>query len=133
VLRLQSRHQLFPQVFRYVEEYVRKKVDFQGQNPCELGLQEYIERLVERLRDGIVPDDTEGEPPLLPLLNRYKPIGTSAEVDFKTTRPCFATNASHVNQVVADTKTWETSAAFRIEQAVQQGAAKFYVRKTAGC
>ena len=128
VLRLQSRHQLFPQVFRYVEEYVRKKVDFQGQNPCELGLQEYVERLVERLRDGIVPDDTEGEPPLLPLLNRYKPIGTSAEVDFKTTRPCFATNASHINQVVADTKTWETSAAFRIEQAVQQGAAKFYAR-----
>ncbi len=128
VLRLQSRHQLFPQVFRYVEEYVRKKVGFQGQHPCELGLQEYVERLVERLRDGIVPDDTEGEPPLLPLLNRYKPIGTTADVDFKTTRPCFATNASHINQVVTDTKTWETSAAFRIEQAVQQGVAKFYAR-----
>ncbi len=29
---------------------------------------------------------------------------------------------------MADTKTWETSAAFRIEQAVQQGVAKFYAR-----
>lgn len=128
VLRFQSRHQLFPQVFRYVEEYVRKKVDFQGQHPCELGLQEYVRRLVERVRDGIVPDDTEGEAPLLPLLNRYKPIGTTTEVDFKTTRPCFATQGSHINQVVADTKTWETSATFRIEQAVQQGIVKFYSR-----
>ena len=60
-----------------------------GANPCELGLQKYVERIVERLRDAIQPDDTEGEPPLLPLLNRYKPIGTTADVDFKTTRPCF--------------------------------------------
>ena len=128
VLRLQSRHQLFPQVFLHVEEYVRKKVDFQGQHPSELGLQEYVKRLVERIRDGIVPDDTEGEPPLLPILNRYKPIGTTANVDFQTTRPCFTTQGSHINQVVADTKTWETSAAFRIEQTVQQGTVQFYAR-----
>ena len=78
--------------------------------------------------DGILPDETEGEPPLLPLLNRYKSIGTTADVEFKTTRHCFATAASHINQVVADTETWETSAAFRIEKAVQEGAAKFYAR-----
>ncbi|MDS4070461.1 MAG: DEAD/DEAH box helicase family protein [Candidatus Competibacter sp.] len=128
VLRLQSRHQLFPQVYRYVEEYVRRKVDFQGQHPCELGLEKYVQRLVERLRDAIVPDDTEGEPPLLPLLNRYKEIGTTAEVDFKTTRPCFATQTSHVNQVVADTKTWETSVAFRLEQCVRDGTVCCYAR-----
>lgn len=128
VLRLQSRHQLFPQVYRYVEEYVRRKVDFQGQHPCELGLEKYVRRLVERLRDAIVPDDTEGEPPLLPLLNRYKEIGTTAEVDFKTTRPCFATQTSHLNQVVADTKTWETSVAFKLEQCVRDGIVRCYAR-----
>lgn len=128
VLRLQSRHCLFPQVYRYVDEYVRRKVDFQGQHPCELGLEKYLRRLVERLRDAIIPDDAEGEPPLLPLLNRYKPIGTTADVDFKTTRPCFATQASPINQVVADTKTWETSVAFKLEQGAQRSVVRCYAR-----
>ena len=125
VLRLQSRHQLFPQVYRFVADYVERKVDFQGCHPCELGLAKYVERIVERLRDGIEPDEAEGEPPLLPVLYRYKPIGTTADVDFMTKRPCFATQRSHINQVVADTSSWEQSAAFRLEQSK---TVKFYAR-----
>jgi type III restriction enzyme len=125
VLALQSRHQLFPQVFRLVDEYVQRKVDFNGCHPCELGLEKYVQRMVERIRDGIVPDDTEGEPPLLPIINRYKPIGTTAEVDFKTTRPCHATMKSHIDQVVLDTMTWESSAAFHLDAS---DAVKFYAR-----
>ena len=60
--------------------------------------------------------DTEGETPLMPILNRYKPIGTSAEVDFITTRKCYPTQKSQVNQVVLDTQTWESSACFYLEQ-----------------
>ena len=116
VFRLQSRHLLFPQVLRFVQQYVERKVDLQGCDPCELGLKKYVDLIVSRLRDAIVPDEQEGEPPLLPVINRYKPIGTTAEVDFKTTRPCFAAHRSHINQVVADTMTWEESAGFRIEQ-----------------
>jgi len=71
--------------------------------------------MVERVRDGIVPDDAEGEPPLMPILNRYKQTGTTAEVDFKTMRPCHATQKSHIDQVVLDNFTWEASAAFRLE------------------
>lgn len=125
VLRLQSGHQLFPQVYRFVNDYVNRKVDFQGSHPCELGLAKYVERIVERLRDGIQPDKEEGEPPLLPVLYRHEPIGTSANVGFMTKRPCFATRKSHVNQVVADTATWESSAGFRLEQS---SAVRFYVR-----
>ncbi len=125
VLRLQSRHQLFPQVYRIVEEYVARKVDFQNCHPCELGLDKYFMRMVERLRDGIVPDETEGEPPLVPILNRYKPIGTTAEVDFKTTRPCRGTQKSHIDQVVTDTASWEASAMFRLEACK---AVDFYAR-----
>jgi type III restriction enzyme len=128
VLRLQSRHQLFPQVYRYMEAYVQRKVHWQGCHPCELGLEKYVARLVERLRDAIIPDDSEGETPLLPLLNRYKPIGTTAEVDFKTTRPCFVVQHSHLNQMVADTMTWESSAAFKLEQLVQRQIVRCYVR-----
>lgn len=47
---------------------------------------------------------------------RYKPLGSTAEGDFKTTRPCDGTTKSHINQVVLDTMTWEQSAAFRLEQ-----------------
>ncbi|MGH9618658.1 MAG: BPTD_3080 family restriction endonuclease [Bryobacteraceae bacterium] len=115
VLALRGRHQLFPQVFRLVDEYVRRKVNFQNCNPCELGLEKYVRRTVERLRDGIVPDEAEGELPLLPILNRYKPAGTTSEVDFKTTRPCRTTVKSHIDQVVLDNLTWEASAAFRLE------------------
>jgi len=128
VLRLQSRHHLFPQVYRYVDEYIEKKVDFQGCNPCELGLEKYVMRIRERLLASIVPDDVVGEPALLPVVNRYHPSGSSKDVDFKTTRPCVGTQHSHVNQVVLDTATWESSAAFWIEDACNEGAALFYVR-----
>lgn len=116
VLRLQSRHQLFPQVLDFVRDYVGRKIDFQDAHPCELGLSKYVERLVERFGDAIEPDVSEGEPPILPVLNHHKPIGTTTEVNFKTTRPCHMTEKSHINQVVLDTHTWEKSAAFRLEQ-----------------
>lgn len=115
VMRLQSRHQLFPQVLRFVDEYVRRKIDFKDVDQRELGLEKYVSRMVGYLCDAIMPDASEGELPLLPVLNRYKPIGTSADVDFTTTRPCHGTQKSHVNQVVLDTKTWESSVAFRLE------------------
>ena len=83
---------------------------------CELGLETYVKRTVERLLEVIEPDDEKGEPPLLPILNRYKPIGSTSSVDFKTTRPCYHTAKSHINLVAADTATWEQSAAFRLEQ-----------------
>ncbi len=124
-LRMQSRHQLFPQVYRFVEEYVGRKVDWHGCNPCELGLDTYVKRTVERLLDAIQPNDEQGEPPLLPILNRYKPIGSTKEVHFKTTKKVFATARSHINQVVADTETWEQSAAFRLEQS---GAVAYYAK-----
>ncbi len=127
-LRHQSRHQLFPQVLRLTHAYIHRHVDFRGTDPRELAQERYVQRIVERLLSAIRPDDTQGEPPLLPILNRYKPIGTTTEVDFKTTRPCFVTTYSHINLVAADTARWEQSAAFRLEQAVVKGSVKFYAR-----
>jgi type III restriction enzyme len=91
-------------------------VDFRGEHPCELGHEKYVTRLVERLLAAIQPDETQGETPLLPILNRYKPIGRTGEVNFKTPRPCHSTHRSHLNQVVVDTQRWERSAGFRLEQ-----------------
>ena len=115
-LRLQSRHRLFPQVFRFVDAYVEKKVDFCGENPLDLAQETYVTLVVERLLAAIQPNETRGEVPLLPILNRYEPTGTSADVAFLTARPCHGTEKSHVNQVVLDTETWERSACFWLEQ-----------------
>jgi len=120
-----ARHELFPQVLRIVRKYVREKVDFGGAHPCELGLEKYVHRIKERLLDAIVPDEKQGELPLLPLLNRYKPIGSTADVDFTTRHPVHGTVRSHVNAVVLDS-TWEQMAAFYLEQ--QKDHVAFYVR-----
>ena len=114
-LRLQSRHQLFPQVTRLVDAYVATKVQWRGCDPRELGLETYVQRTVGRLLDAIEPNDAAGEAPLVPILNRYKPTGSTAQVDFKTTRRCYGTTKSHINQVVLDSG-WEQTAAVRMEQ-----------------
>jgi len=112
-----GRNQLFPQVYRFVDEYVSTKVQWRNCHSSELGLETYVRRLVERFVAAIQPDDDKGEPPLMPRLNRYKPAGSTSEVNFKTTRPCVPTVRSHINQVVADTDSWEQAAVFRLELA----------------
>lgn len=82
----------------------------------ELGLEKYFRRLVERLVNAIEPDETAGESPLMPLPNRYKPFGTSAEVDFKTIKAVKQTVKSHISHVVLDTLTWESFAAYYLEK-----------------
>ena len=99
-----------------MDAYVEKKVDFCGENPLDLAQQKYAKFVVERLLAAIQPNETRGEVPLLPILNRYEPTGTSANVAFLTARPCHGTEKSHVNQVVLDTETWERSACFWLEQ-----------------
>lgn len=127
-LALRARHQLFPQVYRVVDAYVTHRVRARGCDMRELGLERYSTRVVERLHAVIEPDEREGESPLLPLLNRYAPTGSTAGVNFKTTRPCVPTVHSHIDQVVADTQSWEQAAVFRLEQAVAHGVVAYYAR-----
>ena len=111
-----SRHLLFPQVYKLVDEFVKTKVQFNGVNKCELGLARYAKLVAERLLYAIEPNVDACEPPLIPIVNRYKPVGSTAEVDFKTVAAVHSTTKSHLNQVVLDTKTWESAAAFRLEE-----------------
>jgi type III restriction enzyme len=53
---------------------------------------------------------------ILPVLNHYNKTGSSAYVSGHTSRPVFATTKSHVNFVVADTKSWEQIAAKTLEE-----------------
>jgi type III restriction enzyme len=74
-----------------------------------------MQRIVERLAAAIEPDEAEGELPLLPTLNRSRPVGDTSHVSFKTTRPCIPTMKSQIDQVVCDTDSWEQAAVFRLE------------------
>lgn len=115
-LRRQSRHALFPQVLRIVQEYVKTRVHNPAHvHPCEIGLKTYAERIVSILLDAIQPDDTQGEAPLLPRLNLYRPICSTASVHFKTVKPVVATIKSHINYVACDTNSWEQAAKFQLE------------------
>jgi type III restriction enzyme len=127
-LRHAARSQLFPQVLRIVERYVATKVDFSGQHPCELGLDTYVHRIRDLLLAAIEPDDSRGETPLLPRLNRYKPIGSTASVHFKTVKPVQATQRSHLNFVACDTASWEQAAMFQLEAAAVAGRVVCYAR-----
>ncbi len=123
-----NRGVLFPQVLQIVEAYTHKRVDFNGLHPCEVGLQTYAQRIAGLLVAAIRPDDSQGETPLLPRLNRYDPVGSTARVHFKTVRPVQATKASHLNYVACDTASWEQAATFQLEKLALSGIVECYAR-----
>lgn len=126
--RAQSRASLFPQVLPIVQAYVRTNVIYNGAHESEIGLEVYARRIVDVLLSAIEPDDAQGEPPILPRLNRTKPIGTTADVHFKTVKPVQATAHSHLNYVACDTQSWEQAAMFQLELLAQAGVIECYAR-----
>jgi len=112
-----ARHALFPQVLELVWEYLEKKVVLEEDTVLEeVALLKYRQQIVERLLAAIEPDEEAGEPPLLPVIERFRPIGSTSEVLFKTVRPCVGTTKSHISHVVLDARAWEHSVAYQLEQ-----------------
>jgi type III restriction enzyme len=107
---------LFPQIARIVRRYVEHKVVVHPPGDLkDLFLAPYYGWLVEVLRENLRGDTEAGEPVELPLLEPSRGPGSTAEVDFWTSRDVRETTRSHVNFVVADTKQWEQSAAYQID------------------
>ncbi len=109
-----SRVQIFPQVLDYAWQYVERRVVFKDVPPEEIALKKYMDEIVNRLYNAIEPDTASGEAPLLPRIERYRPVGSSGEVMFRTMRSVNPTVKSHVSHVVLDSP-WENSVAFRFE------------------
>jgi len=106
--RLQARHQLFPQVYRIVTEYVDRKVSFNaGVDKRELGLKKYSRLLVERIRDGILPAAALESSPLLPVLNSFREYQSTSIVDFSTVRRVVSLSKSHLNAAAVLSKEEE--------------------------
>lgn len=109
-------HVLFPQLVRIAQEFLSEHVH--ASPPAEkmdVFLSPYYGWVVERLVAAIKPDASQGEAPEVPRYERSRGPGSTADVDFWTSRDVREVERSHVNFVVADTKKWEQSAAYVLD------------------
>jgi type III restriction enzyme len=112
-----ARHILFPQVVNAVWQYLEERVVLKQDVPLEeVALLKYKQRMIERLTEAIEPDTEAGEPPILPVIERFRPIASTGEVLFRTVRPCVGTTKSHISHVVLDAPKWEHSVAYQLER-----------------
>jgi type III restriction enzyme len=112
-----ARHILFPQVLEIVWEYLEDRVRVTGDTPLEeIALLKYRQRILDRLTEAIEPDTAAGETPMLPVIERFRPLGSTSEVLFRTVRPTVGTTKSHISHVVLDAPKWEHTAAFQLER-----------------
>ncbi len=110
-------HKLFPQLTAIIQLYVEKKIEARPPaDKKDLFLAPYYGWVVERLLEAIRPDTSQGEAPEVPRYEATRGPGSTAEVDFWTSRDVREVNKSHLNYVVADTKQWEQSAAYYIDK-----------------
>ncbi|MBI2203806.1 MAG: DEAD/DEAH box helicase family protein [Candidatus Rokubacteria bacterium] len=109
-------HVLFPQIARIVERYLHQYLEpLLPANVLDVFLSPYYGWVIERLTEAIRPDASQGEAPEVPRYERNRSAGSTAEVDFWTSRDVREVLQSHVNYVVADTKQWEQSAAYVLD------------------
>ncbi|MEM3467113.1 MAG: hypothetical protein QW566_11640, partial [Candidatus Jordarchaeales archaeon] len=113
-----ARHILFPQVLNIVWKYLEERVVVVNSDiPLEeIALLKYKHCIIDRLAQAIEPDIEAGELPLLPVIERFRPIGSTSEVLFRTVRPAVGTKKSHISHVVLDAPRWEHSIAYQLEQ-----------------
>lgn len=110
-------HQLFPQLAGIIQLYLDKKVEARPPaDKKDLFLAPYYGWVVERLLEAIRPDTSQGEAPEVPRYEATRGPGSTADVDFWTSREAREVIKSHLNYVVADTKQWEQSAAYYLDK-----------------
>lgn len=108
-------HELFPQMYRIVEQFVGERVDAQGEFEVDdVFLAPFYSEMRSRILDGIRPEVEEGEPVELPRYVAGREEGSTSDVDFWTSKTPYAIQRSHVNFAVPDSR-WEQATAQRLD------------------
>jgi type III restriction enzyme len=109
-------HVLFPQVVGIVKRYLAEKVHVHP--PAEIKdafLAPYYGWVVEILLEAVRADTSQGEADEVPRYEVSRGAGSTAEVDFWTSREPREILRSHLNYLVPDTQRWEQSAGYFID------------------
>jgi type III restriction enzyme len=112
--------QLFGQLRAVVEKWYNEQIEIVGGDETpdimrRLVLLWNTEEVLASIYSGIRQANRKDER-ITAILNYYNPEGSTANVNGKTTKPVWPTVKSHVNYVVADTKSWEQIAAKTMEE-----------------
>ena len=109
-------HVLFPQLVSIVDRYVRDKVKpVSPAKTVDAFLSPYYGWVIERLMNAIRADTGAGEVAEIPRYEANRAPGSTADVDFWTSKEICAIDKSHLNFVVADSQ-WEKAAVFYLDR-----------------
>jgi len=109
-------HVLFPQIAQIAQRYLKEKVrPISPANILDVFLSPYYGWVIERLVEAVKPDITQGEAPEIPRYEVSRGPGSTADVDFWTSKDVREILHSHLNYAVMDTKRWEQSASYVID------------------